>query len=362
MDEQEDETRATFDALRESVAPTVDVDSGLADLHGRARRGPRGRRAVTVLGAAAVVIGLVVGGVAVLGGDSDRQVVSHGGEDLLDDSTATTAASGPEGECDDSEVFLYMVPTASEQEVETVDAALARSDAVESFEFVDRAETFEEFQRLFADSPQFVRNIRPEDLPQSFRATLTAAPTDAEVRDWEAMPGVLRVEFAEQYACEVAEHRSEIPTGFQPLPIEACGQYGSLEEANAAGGEEFARCAVTVLAVGSSDGSSTDLSVRSGDVRSADVNDVLGSVGLSPMVPDAAAHPDAELHLVRAAAPTFLGRSMAEGSATDALVIVMTRTEQQDASGTSGQGSTGQLHLSSASEAYRALESLLAAQ
>ena len=361
MSEHDDpDTRATFEALRESVAPTVDAERGLAELHARAGRRRPSRRTIGLLGAAAVVLGLVVGGVAVLGGDGDRQVISHGEGEGVADSTTTTSAPHADDTCDDGQAFIYMVPTATEGEVHGVRKQLSISDLVESFEFVDRAATFEEFQRLFADQPDFVTAIRPEELPESFRIDLAVELTDAVVQRWEAMPGVLRVEFSDQYDCGLVESGGELPDGYEPLPIDECAAYRSLGDAHAQGGEVLARCTVTILATGSSDGATTDLAARSGLVRSEDLNAALHTVDQSPMVLDPSAVPEVQLHLVRAAAPTFMGRSpVGGGSTTDAMAIVTSWSEEQGAGGTMGQGGSSQLHVSSESDAYRALESLL---
>ena len=77
---------------------------------------------------------------------------------------------------------------------------------VESVEFLDEDATFEEFQRLFEDQPDFVSAIKPEELPQSFR--IKPSRTEADVvsavgAEFEDMPGVLRVEYAEEYARQV---------------------------------------------------------------------------------------------------------------------------------------------------------------
>lgn len=360
MSEHDDpDTKATFEALRDSVAPTVDAERGLADLHARAGRRRPGRRTIGLLGAAAVALGLVVGGVAVLGQDGgDRQVVSHGEGVVSEDSTTTTLS--PDGGCDDDQVFVYMVPTATEGEVHGVRKQLSISEVVESFEFVDREATFEEFQRLFADQPDFVSAIRPEELPESFRIDLGAELTDAKVQEWEAMPGVLRVELSDQYDCAMADSGGELPDGYEPLPVEECAAYRNLGDAHAEGGEVFEKCAVAILAVGSSDGSAGELSARSGAVRSEVLNAALQSVGQSPMVLDPSAVPEVQVHLVRAASPTFIGRSpVGGGSATDAMAIVTSWSEEQGAGGTMGQGGSSQLHVRSDSEAYRALEQLL---
>lgn len=106
----------------------------------------------------------------------------------------------------DVQMFVYMNPTATEEQIDSVRSSLEDNPQVESITFLDREATFEEFQRLFEDQPDFVDAIRPEELPQSFRVKPTS--TDADVvaavgSEFESMTGVLRVEYAEEYARQV---------------------------------------------------------------------------------------------------------------------------------------------------------------
>ncbi len=106
----------------------------------------------------------------------------------------------------DVQMFIYMNPTASGEQIESVQTSLEGNPQVDEVNFLDQDATFDEFQRLFADQPDFVSAIRPEELPQSFRVKPTS--TDADVvsavgGEFENMAGVLRVEYAEEYARQV---------------------------------------------------------------------------------------------------------------------------------------------------------------
>ena len=46
---------------------------------------------------------------------------------------------------------------------------LEDSPEVASFKYFDQQDSYEEFKRLFADSPEMVDSVRPEDLPPSYR-------------------------------------------------------------------------------------------------------------------------------------------------------------------------------------------------
>jgi cell division transport system permease protein len=106
----------------------------------------------------------------------------------------------------DVQMFVYMNPTASEEQIASVRDSLEDNPQVASVSFLDREATFAEFKRLFEDQPDFVSAIKPEELPQSFRVKPTS--TDADVvsavgTEFENMTGVLRVEYAEEYARQV---------------------------------------------------------------------------------------------------------------------------------------------------------------
>lgn len=106
----------------------------------------------------------------------------------------------------DVQMFVYMNPTATTEQIDSVSRNLDENPQVDSVDFLDQEATYAEFQRLFADQPDFVDAIKAEDLPQSFRVKPTS--TDADVvtavgKEFEDMAGVLRVEYAEEYARQV---------------------------------------------------------------------------------------------------------------------------------------------------------------
>ncbi len=106
----------------------------------------------------------------------------------------------------DVQMFVYMNPSATQEQIDSVNTSLQDNPQVESVTFLDQDATYEEFKRLFADQPDFVESINPEELPQSFRVKPTS--TDADVvsavgTEFENMTGVYRVEYAEEYARQV---------------------------------------------------------------------------------------------------------------------------------------------------------------
>jgi cell division protein FtsX len=136
---------------------------------------PRRSRRLIVAGVVVVLVVLV--GVAVLIG---RQA----GDDDQEGSPASAAepGDGRGGQAEeeetldgDVEVIVYLDPDTTEPERQALEAKLADDPAIRGFSYVDRAATYEEFLRLFEDEPEFVDDVRPEDLPTSFKVV----PEDA---------------------------------------------------------------------------------------------------------------------------------------------------------------------------------------
>ena len=97
------------------------------------------------------------------------------------------------------EFIIFMQPTATEDQLNAVQEALQESPQVDSVDFIDQQEAYEEFTDLFADSPEMVQSVTPEILPPSYRVE----PTDKDVdviralgSEFESKPGVKQVVFA----------------------------------------------------------------------------------------------------------------------------------------------------------------------
>lgn len=97
------------------------------------------------------------------------------------------------------EFIIFMQPTATEDQLNAVQEALQESPQVDSVDFIDQQEAYDEFTDLFADSPEMVQSVTPEILPPSYRVE----PTDKNVdviralgSTFETMSGVKQVVFA----------------------------------------------------------------------------------------------------------------------------------------------------------------------
>jgi cell division transport system permease protein len=106
----------------------------------------------------------------------------------------------------DVQLFVYMNPAATQEQIDAVDRELDNSPQVEEVDFFDMERSYEEFKRLFKEQPDLVSTITPEDLPQSFRIKPSSSDADVVTAlgdTLEAKEGVLRVEYAAEYARQV---------------------------------------------------------------------------------------------------------------------------------------------------------------
>lgn len=97
------------------------------------------------------------------------------------------------------EFIVFLQPTATEDQIASVQQSLDESPQVATVDFIDQDEAYTEFTDLFADSPEMVQSVTPEILPPSFRVE----PKDKNVdviralgSTFETMSGVKQVVFA----------------------------------------------------------------------------------------------------------------------------------------------------------------------
>lgn len=149
----------------------------------------RARRTWWAVGAAAAIVALVVGAAVLVSRSSGSAVVVDGDPS----GTTTTIGSGERCDADAANVFVYFIPGATPEQVEVVRRALVADVGSDAVEFFDRTRSYEEFRRLFADQPDLIASVRPEDLPESVRATF---PSTAAASEWldADLPGILRVD------------------------------------------------------------------------------------------------------------------------------------------------------------------------
>ena len=95
------------------------------------------------------------------------------------------------------ELSIFMLPEASPSQNEAIERELSRMPQVKRYNYVDQQEAFDEFKRMFANSPDLVESVEAKDLPPSYRVVPKKADFVNEVgRRFENQPGVKEVVFA----------------------------------------------------------------------------------------------------------------------------------------------------------------------
>jgi cell division transport system permease protein len=115
------------------------------------------------------------------------------------------------------EFIVYLNPTVSPEQKASVQKSLTDNPGVKTTSFVGEDATYEEFKRLFEDSPQIVQSVKPGDLPSSFRVV----PSDKDPGVVQALgaqftskPGVLEVVFAFDVIQRIQETFNKIGVRF----------------------------------------------------------------------------------------------------------------------------------------------------
>jgi cell division transport system permease protein len=115
------------------------------------------------------------------------------------------------------EFIVYLVPQVTPDQQASIQRDLEANPDVREITFVDQDETYEEFKRLFANSPQLIETVEPEILPPSFRV----APRiqDPQVvkalgDQFQGKPGVYEVVFAFEVVQRIQETFNKIGVRF----------------------------------------------------------------------------------------------------------------------------------------------------
>jgi cell division transport system permease protein len=115
------------------------------------------------------------------------------------------------------EFIVYLTPDHTEEQRASIERDLLDNPDVREATYVDQDETYEEFKRLFAESPQLIDAVTPEILPPSYRV----APRiqDPEVvqalgDQFKGKPGVREVVFAFEVVKQIQETFNKIGVRF----------------------------------------------------------------------------------------------------------------------------------------------------
>jgi cell division transport system permease protein len=129
------------------------------------------------------------------------------------------------------EFVVFLRPDASQDQIDAVRRDLEDSPDVASVAFVDKQAAYDEFKVLFADSPEMVTSVQPDDLPPSFRVE----PVDKDVASVEALgsqfsdkSGVDSVVFASETIRLIQQLSSRLTVGIFVIAAFLLGAAGLL--------------------------------------------------------------------------------------------------------------------------------------
>jgi cell division transport system permease protein len=178
--------RSLFErALDDQPAPPRDDTVRQAMAHGRRIRRRRG----LILGGSltAVVAAVVLTLNVLLPQGAPPETVSPAAMML---APAKPQCTWP-AQRDVSDVSIFLTDTATEAQRASVDKALRKDPQVLDVQFESRQGAYERFVKLWKDSPEFVKSVGPEALPESFRLRLADPDTfPAFSARYSKLPGI----------------------------------------------------------------------------------------------------------------------------------------------------------------------------
>ena len=97
------------------------------------------------------------------------------------------------------ELEVFFTPTATQQQIETVQGELDTSPNVKQYRFISKDDAFKLFREIFADQPELVESVDPETLPPSFRVVPESPElTESVAAQFRGRPGVDEVLTAQE--------------------------------------------------------------------------------------------------------------------------------------------------------------------
>jgi cell division transport system permease protein len=129
------------------------------------------------------------------------------------------------------EFVVFLNPMATEDQISSVGTDLEDSPDVEQVTYVDKAGAYEEFKRLFADSPEMQEAVEPEILPPSYRVVPVNKDADtvtALSEQYEEKPGVQQVVSATDTIRLVQQLSSRLTVGMAIVAFFLLGAAGLL--------------------------------------------------------------------------------------------------------------------------------------
>jgi len=94
----------------------------------------------------------------------------------------------------DIEVSIFLQTNVTQDQRTAIDTAIAQNPLVKSRTYETKEQALKRFQELWADSPEFVKSVGPESLPESFRVKLKNPQEYKTFADQiQGLPGIKNV-------------------------------------------------------------------------------------------------------------------------------------------------------------------------
>ncbi len=111
------------------------------------------------------------------------------------------------------EFIVFMNPDADLDQDTAIRHVLDTSPAIESYDYIDKAAAYDEFETLFADKPELVESVTPDVMPPSYRIVPTdrsAANVNELARQFSAQPGVREVATATEAIRQIDDFSTRV--------------------------------------------------------------------------------------------------------------------------------------------------------
>ncbi len=111
------------------------------------------------------------------------------------------------------EFIVFMNPDADLDQDAAIRHVLDTSPAIDSYDYIDKAAAYDEFETLFADKPELVESVTPDVMPPSYRIVPTdrsAANVNELARQFSAQPGVREVATATEAIRQIDDFSTRV--------------------------------------------------------------------------------------------------------------------------------------------------------
>src|SRR5205807_1867535 len=97
------------------------------------------------------------------------------------------------------ELSIFMKPDAAQTELEAVNRQLSAMPEVKTARYVDKAQAYDEFRKIFANEPDLRDSLTVDQVPPSYRVVPKQAEQTKLIGGrFSNSAGVLRVSYAEE--------------------------------------------------------------------------------------------------------------------------------------------------------------------